>query len=79
MNNHQLTATGTKIAGHLLAVMVGVILVMIGLLLERADGWASPGHPDRSGRSADRSLGAVRESEVDARGLLACVNGGCCR
>ena len=33
MNNHQLTETGSKIASHLLAVIAGLILVMIGLLL----------------------------------------------
>ena len=33
MNNHQLTETGSKIASHLLAVIAGLTLVMIGLLL----------------------------------------------
>ena len=33
MDNHQLTETGTKIASHLLAVIAGLILVLIGLLL----------------------------------------------
>ena len=33
MDNHQLTKTGSRIASHLLAVIAGLILVMIGLLL----------------------------------------------
>ena len=33
MNNHQLTETGSKIASHLLAVVAGVIMILIGLLL----------------------------------------------
>src|SRR5271157_4492195 len=33
MNYHQLTKTGSKIAGHMLAVIAGLILIMIGLLL----------------------------------------------
>jgi hypothetical protein len=33
MNNRQLTETGSKIASHLLAVIPGLLLVMIGLLL----------------------------------------------
>ena len=33
MKNHQLTETGSKIASHVLAVIAGVILIMIGLLL----------------------------------------------
>ena len=33
MDNHQLTETGGKLATHLLAVIAGLILVMIGLLL----------------------------------------------
>ncbi len=33
MDKHQLTETGSKIAGHLLAVITGVILILIGLLL----------------------------------------------
>ena len=32
MNNHQLKETGTKIAIHLLAVIAGVVLILIGLL-----------------------------------------------
>lgn len=33
MNYHQLTKTGSKIAGHLLAVIAGLILIVIGLFL----------------------------------------------
>ena len=33
MDNHQLTKTGSRIASHLVAVIAGLILVMIGLLL----------------------------------------------
>jgi hypothetical protein len=33
MNNHQLAETGGNIAAHLLAVIAGVILVLVGLLL----------------------------------------------
>ena len=75
MDNHQLTKTGSKIASHLLAVIAGLILVMIGLLSERADGRASPGHPDRPGWSAHLSLGAVRNNETEARDSSARVSG----
>ena len=44
-------------------------------LTERADGRASPGHPDRLGWSADLSLGAIRNNETEARGSSARVNG----
>ena len=33
MDNHQLTKTGSRIASHLVAVIAGLILIMIGLLL----------------------------------------------
>ncbi len=33
MTNHQLAETGGKLAAHMLAVIAGVILVLIGLFL----------------------------------------------
>jgi len=36
MNNHQLTKTGSKIASHMLAVIAGLILVMIGMAVPEA-------------------------------------------
>ncbi len=33
MDNHQLTEAGSKIASHLLAVIAGVCMILVGLLL----------------------------------------------
>ena len=66
MNNHQLKETGTKIAIHLLAVIAGVVLILIGLLFS-IPMIPSPGHPDRSGWSAHLPLGPVRHLDTEAR------------
>ena len=74
MDNHQLTKTGSKIASHLLAVIAGLILVMIGLLLS-VPMVGLPRHSDRPGWSAHLSLGAVRKNHTEARDSAARVSG----